>query len=337
MKLAALGVLGFLGSLVIDQLLSPAPAKASVGPGEPKPGPAPSPGPSPGPTTVEPPLREPPPGGAAFAASLPNTQNTSKDIVEREKMILREVERGNVDVQWAWVESKIPGHTALIPIMRRALAVGSKDDRLIVSASFTTAQAIADLLGANLLTSRISDLAWQQAATRLGVLSHAWYDKASGGDGSMAKTYRMVDQAKLIEEAVARAGTGESGIVSNEGKDWVITSRNWLPPEGTGVQKAHKVAGSWHNGANFGWYQKGAASSSPGGERVRQSIGLVHGRDHTDYSQLIRLAGKTAVVDGKEMLLEDVARDPALYKLVSDEMLLPALRHPDLPLSGGLV
>jgi hypothetical protein len=255
---------------------------------------------------------------------LTGAHGLSADIAEREAQIIELVSHGAADVAWTTIMSSAAGRVATIPVMRRALAVLTAAGRLTVSVTFTTAQRIADLLGAHLLTSRVADLICQQAALRLPVLNQPSWVR----DGSMARTDRLVEYSALIEGRVE----GAPRLVANEGKHWVVTSRLFPPPHGAGVDKPEGQRGSCHNAANFGWHTRGATSRSPGGLPVVQSIGLAHDRHHVDYSQLLTLMGDTALVDGEPHKLAQLAADPELYPLVTDErMPLPMLRHPDVP------
>jgi hypothetical protein len=149
-------------------------------------------------------------------------------------------------------------------------------------------------------------------------------------DGSMGSSRRMAEYSAILAAELARHGSdGTKGLVANEGKHWVITARNWLPPEGSGVELAEGKKGSRHNGANYGWYAAAAPSKGPGGERVFQPIGLAHSRSHADYSQVVQLMGRTMLVDDAVRDAFDVIRDPELCHLLSDEGPLPSLRHPD--------
>jgi hypothetical protein len=74
---------------------------------------------------------------------------------------------------------------------------------------------------------------------------------------------------------------------------------------------------------------------SPAGVTVLQPVGLAHGPTHADYSQVFRAMGKTGILDGEKVLLEDIAKDPKLFKLLTDEgRPLPSLRHPDYALKA---
>lgn len=269
----------------------------------------------------------PPPPPPPAPAPGPGLFGLANDIQQREQQILEHVAQGHVDHEWAPLEYQANGRTIRMLVSRRALALRAPTgERLIISTTYPTAQKIADALGGAMLTSRISDEVWKHAPTRIAPLARPWSQ-----DGTMAHTDRMVEQSAGLDRRVAQAGDA-GGLVANEGKDWVITRRNWLPPQGTGVDKPEGAKGSRHNGANFGWYLAGSPSHSPGGESVIQSIGLAHDRGHVDYSQLLRFVKRDSVtVDGVPIEYAAALADPTLSPLIQDEGgTMPSDRHPDL-------
>jgi hypothetical protein len=142
----------------------------------------------------------------------------------------------------------------------------------------------------------------------------------------------MLDQSALIDSKIEDNGVI---LVSNEGKDWVLTRRFWPFPAGTNTSPgaAEGVKGSPHNSANFGWYGgPGAGSTSPGGKKVVQSVGLAHDKSHSDYSQLLRYWRPASLtIDGVSVDAETALADPATSALLQDEGgTLPGIKHPDL-------
>lgn len=250
-------------------------------------------------TTAPPSSPAPPPNG---------TLSTS--LATREQQILEAIAGGDGIIEWVPITSSANGHTATILVTRRPVAIQMGGGKLIVSASFRTAQKIADMLGASMLTSKVSDLMWQQAQTRLQPTNRPWVT-----DGSMGNTARMFEQSAYLEQ---RAG-GSTGITGNEGKDWILTKRFW-----TGPDTPEGTKSSRHNSSNYGWYL------SPSSTAVIQSNGMAHDKNHADYSQLLRFMQSTVIVDGSPMQMQQVLSDPVLSALVSDEGPLPATRHPDL-------
>jgi hypothetical protein len=260
--------------------------------------PAPAPGPAPA-----------PPSGATSG----NPFGLAEDIPTRDAQILGYVQNGAHDLEWVPLSWSKAGHSASILVSRRALAIVSGSDRLTVNATYKTAQAIADAVGGAMMTTRIADEIDAQAAQRLPVLSKAW--QGPNTDNSGSKLFRMYDQSADIASRVT-----SDGKISNEGKDWVLTPRFWDPNEGA----------LRHHSANFGWY--GGKSTSPGGRKVVQSVGLMHDMGHTDYSQLLRFVRPDSlVIDGQSWDYAAALADPSVSSVLHDEPgIIPGARHPDL-------
>lgn len=272
---------------------------------------------------------------AATAPELPpagpsggtNAFGLSSSVPEREAQILSLVAAGEHDHRWTPLTWHKNGRRIDVDVSLRALALRRGSDRLVVSVSFDTAQKLADMLGGAMLTTRVADEIWKQAAVKLAPITRSWNtDQPVTG----TSTARMIEQSDAINAQTT--GSSADLLTANEGKDWVVTRRFWLPPEGTGVDRPAGALGSRHNAANFGWYLAGTGSKSPGGEQLIQSVGLAHPRDFVDYSQLLRLVRRDSLrIDGAAYDWEKALRDPELSVLLQDEGgTLPGSRHPDL-------
>jgi len=256
--------------------------------------------------------------GAAWYAGLP------PKLVDAQSAILQAVANGCGLYEWTPVQTTYQGHTAIIPVFADALRIGSPESAIRVAVDYRTAQQIADALGGSLLTSRVSDAAWQQADARLTATKMA---NTPSQVVAMANTSRMLDHSQAVDAKLSKQVTSATTpLVGNAGKDWVVTKR-WAEAPGKLVKAPMSAA------ANYGWYEKGAGSWNPPHTlELVQPIGLRHGLTHVDYSQQLRLMGRTIEVDGQRMEVADVMRSPELAGLVSDEGILPFTRH---PLLGG--
>jgi hypothetical protein len=264
---------------------------------QPAPPGAPAPAPSPG----------PPP-----APANGNPLGLADSIATREQQILALVQAGKDDHEWVPLSWTKDGRAVSVLVSRRALAVvGDDGTRLTVNATMPTAQKIADMLGGAMMTTRVADEIQKQADVAFPFPEHDWNYKDLTG----TKTSRMYDQSAILDWKVA----GRPGLVSGEGKDWIVSRRTWLEPA-----KAH-------NAVNFGGYGTGSGKS-PGGLRVAQSIGLAHNMGHTDYSQLLRFVKLGSLtIDGEAYDWGQALADPALSGLLQDEGgTIPSPRHPDL-------
>jgi hypothetical protein len=242
----------------------------------------------------------------------------------REKAILEAVKAGKLRPwQMLPVDCSRGGVQCTVYVSNDAVALGDAAEFVRVNVTHPTAERIAIELGAHLPTTRIADLAWQQANTRLE--PHIF---PAGPE--MASTLSMYKHNAAVEKE--RAGRG--GLVRPVGKSWVTSNR---------------IVGKPDKATNYGWHTKKYPSkylSGPaerkGKIRVIQPLSTFHTWPHTDYSQTVTLVSNVATVNGKTMKLADLMRHPTLSQVVSDEGPLRAVRHPhvesiDDEAGGGLV
>ncbi len=320
--------------------------KKSPAPGPPPPRPPGGPPPPVPPTDV--PVTEPPapgeppqtpgpvPGG--LIAALPENYGPG-----REQMILDAVRAGlaedpvqNVITVDSPGEGAYAGHTLKVPVMGDALKI----DGVRVNTNFETAQRIADALGGfMMLTPYVAGLISEQAHAKLEPTTAAkdlTVKHATARKSQMIEASRRVDD-KLAPIKATRDAQGLPTLVSNPGKDWVLTiqyTHAGAHPE-SGVPKAEA-------GANHGLY------TSPW--HPIQNVGLYHPMDHVDYSQTVRFMGThSALVDpnGATTLVAnaDVLSDPDMAHMLTGvankrygkqwgEGRLSFARHPAL--AGGI-
>lgn len=242
--------------------------------------------------------------GSEFVATL-----DAKATPAREAAILQAVrDQLYRPIQWFGIQSKIGSHSCILYVASDALAIGEEDDYVRVNVTHRTAQQIADVLGYALPTTKISDLAFMQASVVILPCTQK-------PDMWMAHTARMVQHSNAVTSNIY----GRVGLVAPVGKDWVLTN---------------KLVGKPHLAANYGWHVNTAPFVGPGGAHVYQPLGLAHNLDHVDYSQVLRLVNRCVVVDGQDMLLEDVLTSDELSLLLSDEGTLKITRHPGVEQLG---
>jgi hypothetical protein len=228
---------------------------------------------------------------------------------QREEALVQAVREGlYAPIQWCGIRSISGAHFCILYVALDALQLGEPGDCVRINVTHTGAQQIADALGYALPTTKISDLIHEQAPVGIAPCTQK-------PDASMAHTSRMV----LHSQAVTARVSNRDGLVSTVGKDWVLTN---------------KLVGRPERAANYGWHVTSSQFRGPGGIPVLQPLGLAHDRWHVDYSQVFRPIHRWLLVDGKDMLLEDVLRDPELSPLLSDEGALKIVRHPGVELIG---
>lgn len=242
---------------------------------------------------------------------------------KRENAIIEIVKSGDyVKPQFGRIDYVWKGMKCTIYVMTDALKINTTRGTFRVATCYRTAQSIADLLGISLLTPRISDLRYLNAAQKITpcILSG---DKKSLS--TMTLTTTMIHHSQLIDQKASA-----NGIISSVGKDWVICKR-------LGEFK--------DRGANYGWHDPKGMSrkTTPEGVNLRlwQTTGqaglplkerkpLPHNLDHSDYSQTFVGMRFECFVDGKSTDCRKLMMSRDNWGVVSDEGQLPFYRHPDL-------
>lgn len=238
-----------------------------------------------------------------------------KDIVlpegptpAREAKILEYVTAGKVrPIQWSWIELRSGEHVGRLAVMADVLALGDAEDFFRVNITCATQQQVADVLGLQMITAKVSDEIHRNAVVRLTPC-------LQNPDARMSWTHRMFRHHMCVE----RKRAGLPGLVSTVGKDWIITNKLLNDPK---------------KAANYGWHDPRAPYAGKW-----QTIGLRHNLMHVDYSQVCRLMRPTMLVDGVEMNVGEVLENPDLCGLLSDEGPIMFTRHPGvLPLRQATI
>jgi hypothetical protein len=151
------------------------------------------------------------------------------------------------------------------------------------------AQRIADAFGCILPTTQMVDDIYQNAQTRLP-------PRPMPAGSQMTTNAYFADHNRLVEGQRQSAGHQSGNLLAGHKKDIVITNSLDRNPSKVAI---------------YGWHQTNG--------RPIQNLTTVHGRDYVDYSHGVRLIRKTVRVDGREMNIDDVLRDPVLSALVSKE------------------
>lgn len=270
------------------------------------------------PTPPKPPSPPPPPappgGGRAFVLGLPKGETPSQ-ITARDEQILSAITEGfHRPIVWQPVTSTYKGVTATAWVTDDAIAVGTDADWIRVPVRHATAQRIADHFGALLPTTKIVDLAWQQAQTRI--------------DAHQQPFSTTTETSLVYHDAIEAERKGRGGLTRTVGKEFVNANKlkNW--PDYMVQYGMHSPTARW---------------TGPGGLKVWQPCALdvtsppPHNLWHTDYSSMATLVHPTCQIDGIERAIADVLRDPELAPLFSHEGAMTVLRHPAVPEPGGIV
>lgn len=215
-------------------------------------------------------------------------------ITLREERYLSDIANGRGEYEWAPIVLHGGSHSLTVRVMSDALMLSG----IRIAVRPPTLQAIADHLGAVLLTPKLCDAIWAQADIKIPPSPGAPH---------------ATDEAIAAHSArVSRLVAKRHGLVSTAGKDWVLTNR---------------LVGRRDKAANYGWHAPGKywlgirlhPSETLPGIGVIQPLATVHGVGHVDYSQTVRLASNRCVLDGQEIDLRDVLSSPTLAHLASHE------------------
>ncbi len=190
-----------------------------------------------------------------------------------------------------------------VEVSARPLALVFEDRSLIVNVHSLTQQALADRLGALLLTAKAVDLIHEAARVRCKPGNRDV--TFPGGGTAMMSTQWMLDHSEHCYAQGLPAGV----LVSGCGKDFVLTNRLEEPD---------------HPSANYGMFHNG---------KPLQPLGCAHNRLHTDYSQTARFMKRAAKLNGRPIDLVDLLSDPALACLLSSEGVIRVLRMVPAPSS----
>jgi hypothetical protein len=237
------------------------------------------------------------PGGAEFMHSV-----AGLDRDEREKAVLRELKSGNIQdflrhlvpitVKATDVEGR--EHTAVYKVMPDYLAIGSDRDFVRVPMNPHTAQTFCDAFGFVLPTPKMVDDIWQEAISKIvpQPLTQSREDPLT-----------FLAHNRLIEDQIAGQYPGE--LRAGQKKDVVITNLLNETPNRIAI---------------YGWHY-------PSGEPI-QSLTTVHVDWYVDYSHGIRPVKGTISVDGADMSIQAVLRDPNLHVLLSNEGVMSNSSYP---------
>ena len=235
--------------------------------------------------------------GSDWLKSLPNQPNA-----ERNRAVLSAVESGLAVCTWVPIISRHASNQAVFYVCEDAVYVPLENgSRFRFQVTAKLAQSCADLLDASLITSKVSDLAYAQAAIKVPAT-------LLPADALMATTAHSLAWNERVEKARA----GRAGLFRDCGKAWVLSNR--LRGPGSAV--------------NYGYYDSRAPYANPQGIKLWQNLGARHDSSHQDMSQTLLLMKSTCEVDGQTMNVADVMTHPELHPLISNEGILKYTRQP---------
>lgn len=181
-------------------------------------------------------------------------------------------------------------HSVQYEVMPDYLAVGSDDNYCRVPMNPRTAQRLATLFGASLVTSVLSDHIYSQAVLKLAPFNYVPVGNAN------ELVSKFVEHNAQIEKQFSDAGGKHGQLVAGIKKDIILSSRI--------AEKHDRVV-------LYGWHK-------PGGKPI-QPVYSGHVWWYVDYSHGIRFINNQVILDGRPALVTDILKDPVLFRVLSDE------------------
>jgi hypothetical protein len=231
--------------------------------------------------------------GSAFMARVSDLPTE-----EREEEIYKAVASGNVPLflrntvtlTGDFMDANCVSHHVVCEVMPDYLSVGSDTDFCRIPMSPCTAQRLAGLFGASLLTSMLSDEIYLKAQVRPEPFYYAPVGNAN------EQVSQFVAHNSYIEKQLSEMSARRGDLVAGIKKDVILSSRVAMQPGKVVI---------------YGWHK-------PGGNPI-QPVYSGHVNRYVDYSHGIRFVNNEVLVDGKPMLLTDILTDPVLFTLFSYE------------------
>jgi hypothetical protein len=231
--------------------------------------------------------------GSAFMARI-----SDLPLAEREEEIFRAAAAGNiprflrntVTLRAEFEDAEGNSHILEYEVMTDYLAIGSDDDFCRIPMNPRTAQRLADLFGASLLTAKLSDHIWSNAEVKLD----PFFYKPVGNANELVT--KFVAHNAHIEKQLNEAGGRYGQMVAGIKKDVIISSRiaertdrvviyGWHRPDGSHIQPAYS--------GHVWWY--------------------------VDYSHGIRFMNRQVLLDGRPADVREILMDPVLFRILSNE------------------
>ncbi|WP_157807167.1 hypothetical protein [Algoriphagus formosus] len=223
---------------------------------------------------------------------------SSLPLSEREEEIYKALSSGNmpdflrklVIIRGDFEDALGEEHEVIYQAMPDYLAVGSNEDYCRIPMNPHTAQKLADLFGGSLITAKISDHIYDHATIKLAPF---FYKPVGNQNESVEK---FVEHNNQIELQKKEAGGQNGQLIAGIKKDIILS---------------HQLSDLSNKVIIYGWHQLDGKPIQP--------VYAGHVDWYVDYSHGIRLMGQTVMVDGMELSVTQILRDPILFKLLSNE------------------
>lgn len=218
-------------------------------------------------------------------------------LADREEAIFRAAVSGNVPsflrttvtVSRELTDSAGNSHQVGFEVMPDYLAIGNDSDFCRMPMNPITAQRIADVWGASLITPKMSDIIYSEAIFKLVPFNYIPVGRINEG------VRRYADHNMQIEWQLRVAGAVRGALVAGIKKDIVLSEQISAKPDRVVI---------------YGWHK-------PGGIQI-QPVYSGHVWWYVDYSHGVRFVNNQVLIDGKPGLLSDILKDPVMFKMFSN-------------------
>jgi hypothetical protein len=219
-------------------------------------------------------------------------------LEKREEEIFRAFAEGNipeflrktVTLEAGFEDTAGVVHNVVFEVMPDYLSVGSDSDFCRIPMNPHTAQKLADMFGASLITSKMSDFIYERAPVKLAPFNYVPVGNANELPSKFAA------HNEQIEKQFREAGGIKGQLVAGIKKDVILSGKL--------SERSDRVV-------IYGWHK-------PGGNHIQPVYGG-HVDWYVDYSHGIRLVNNQVLIDGRPYFLSDVLTDPLLFRLFSSE------------------
>lgn len=233
--------------------------------------------------------------GAAFMqriASLP--------LSEREEEIYKAIVSGNVPgflrntvtLKGEFADSAGIKHQVIYEAMPDYLAVGNDTDFCRIPINPMTAQRLATVFGASMLTAKLSDHIYQMAQVRLTPFNYIPVGNAN------ELVTKFQEHNTQIEKQRKEAGGINGQLIAGIKKDVILSNRIAKQPGKVVI---------------YGWHKSGGKPIQP--------VYSGHVGWYVDYSHGIRFINNQVLIDGKPALFSDILKHPVFFRIFSNENL----------------
>jgi N-acetyl-anhydromuramyl-L-alanine amidase AmpD len=190
----------------------------------------------------------------------------------------------------------VAGHTAQVLVSSDGFAIGEPDDFVRVPMTLVLQQEIADKLGLALVTPKISDLAWQQAAFKIEPIP---FPDVVNTTKQLSPSTAMRHNARVAEALAAKGYVFSEDapvLVRGMGKEIVLTNLLTMHPDRVAI---------------FGWHHLDGHPIQP--------LSTIHEWRYWDYSHMATFLAGQMLLDGVWVPVADVLQSPLHARLLSYE------------------